>query len=47
MFQGPTSAIKVGRVKLGGVCFVILASESTSVLIHILNKVHTVLFCIT
>ena len=45
--QGLISAIKAGRVKRGRVCFCVLASESTSVLIYILNTVHTVLFCIT
>ena len=45
--HGLISAIKVGRVKRGRVCFCVLASESTSVLIYILNTVHTVLFCIT
>ena len=45
--QGLISAIKAGRVKQGRVCFCVLASESTSVLIYILNTVHTVLFCIT
>ena len=43
--QGLILAIKVGRVKRGRACFCVLASESTSVLVYILNTtVHTVLF---
>ena len=44
--QGLISAIKAGRVTRGRVCFCVLASESTSVLIYILNTVHRC-FCIT
>ena len=44
--QGLISAIKAGRVTRGRVCFCVLASESTSVLIYILNTVHCC-FCIT
>ena len=45
MSQGLTSAIKAGRVTRGRVCFCVPASESTSVLIYILNTVHCC-FCI-
>ena len=45
--QGLISATKAGRVKRGRVCFCVLASESTSVLIYILNTVYAVLLCIT
>ena len=41
---GANIGIKVRRVKRGRVCFCILAAESTSVLIYILNTVHTVAF---
>ena len=41
-----TAAIKAGRVTRGRVCFCVLASESTSVLIYILNTVNCC-FCIT
>ena len=42
--KGQISAIEVGRAKQGCACFCTLASESTSVLIYVLIKVHTVLF---
>ena len=45
--QGLISAIKAGRVKRGRVCFCVFASESTFVLIYILNTIHAVLLCIT
>ena len=46
--KGLISAIKVGRAKRGYACFYTLASESTSVLVYVLIKVHSVLlFVIT